>query len=127
MARSSCAVAVVPMPAIHRARVCCGSPPSRVCCSGSGPLWPGRFFPMPCKESRRAFLHDGGCGLLTLAAMGLVGDVVLPVSAIAAAGAGKDKTYQIPTSDSVNVDRGNSLVVVRYQNHVYAFTLACPH
>jgi Rieske Fe-S protein len=82
---------------------------------------------MRCKESRRAFLHDGGCGLLTLAAMGLVGDVVLPVSAIAAAGAGKEKTYPIPASDSVNVDRGNSLVVVRYQNHVYAFSLACPH
>lgn len=82
---------------------------------------------MPCKESRRAFLHEGGCGLLTLAAMGLVGDVVLPVSAIAGGGAGKEKTYPMPTSDSVNVDRGSSLVVVRYQNHVYAFSLACPH
>jgi Rieske Fe-S protein len=82
---------------------------------------------MPCSESRRAFLHDGGCGLLTLAAMGLMGDVVLPVAAIAGAGAGKEKTYPVPASDSVNVDRGNSLIVVRYQNHVYAFSLACPH
>jgi Rieske Fe-S protein len=64
---------------------------------------------------------------LTLAAMGLVGDAVLPVAAIAAVGAGKEKTYPIPASDSVNVDRGNSLVVVRYQNRVYAFSLACPH
>lgn len=64
---------------------------------------------------------------MTLAAMGLVGDVVLPVAVIQAAGAGKEKTYPIPTSDSVNIDRGNSLVVVRYQNHVYAFSLACPH
>ena len=59
--------------------------------------------------------------------MGLVGDVVLPVAAIAGGGAGKDKTYPIPASDGVNVDRGNSLVVVRYENHVYAFSLACPH
>ena len=59
--------------------------------------------------------------------MGLMGDVVLPVAAIAGAGAGKEKTYPVPASDSVNVDRGNSLIVVRYQNHVYAFSLACPH
>ena len=82
---------------------------------------------MSCNESRRGFLQHGGCGLLTLAAMGLVGDAVLPVSAVAGAGVGKEKTYPIPLSDVVNVDRGNSLMVVRYQNHVYAFSLACPH
>ena len=82
---------------------------------------------MPCKESRRAFLHHSGCGLLTLGAMGLVGDVVLPVSAIAGVGTGKEKTYPIPATDGVNIDRGSSAMIVRYVNRVYAFSMACPH
>jgi Rieske Fe-S protein len=82
---------------------------------------------MPCKDSRRVFLQQGGCGLITLAAMGLAGDVLLPVSAIAGAGSAKEKTYPIPASDGVNIDRGSSLMIVRYANHVYAFSMACPH
>lgn len=82
---------------------------------------------MSCNESRRAFLQHGGCGLLSLAAMGLAGDLVLPVSAIAGVGAGKEKTYPIPASDGVNIDRGSSVIIVRYTGHVYAFSMACPH
>lgn len=82
---------------------------------------------MPCSKGRRAFLHQSGCGLLTLAAMGLSGDVVLPVSAIAGVGNAKEKMYPVPASDGVNIDRGSSLILVRYANHVYAFSLACPH
>ena len=82
---------------------------------------------MRCKESRRAFLHQSGCGLLTLAAMGLGGDTVLPVSAIAGVGTGKEKTYSIPSADGVNIDRSGSVMVVRYAGHLYAFSMACPH
>jgi len=82
---------------------------------------------MPGNESRRAFLHQSGCGLLTLAAMGLSGDVVLPVSAIAGAGAGKEKTYTVPSADGVNIDRSSQVMLVRYANRVYAFSMACPH
>jgi Rieske Fe-S protein len=82
---------------------------------------------MPCKESRRAFLHQSGCGLLTLAAMGLGGDISLPVSAIAGAGTGKEKTYTVPAADGVNIDRGAQVMLVRYANRVYAFSMACPH
>ena len=81
----------------------------------------------PCTESRRAFLHQSSCGLLTLAAMGLAGDVVLPVSAIAGVAAGKEKTYPLPSADGVNIDRGTHVMVVRYMNRVYAFSMACPH
>jgi len=82
---------------------------------------------MSCKESRRAFLHHGGCGLLTLAAMGLAGDAMLPVSAIAGVGTGKEKGYPIPSSDSVNIDRSSAVMIVRYADHIYAFSMACPH
>jgi nitrite reductase/ring-hydroxylating ferredoxin subunit len=80
-----------------------------------------------CRESRRAFLHQGGRGLLTLAALGFAGDGVLPVSAIAGVESGKEKTYPIPSADGVNIDRGSSVMIVRYANHVYAFSMACPH
>ena len=88
---------------------------------------------MPCKESstchpsRRAFLQQSGCGLLSLAAMGLAGDIVLPVKAIAGVGSAKEKTYPIPSADGVNIDRSSSVMIVRYANHVYAFSMACPH
>jgi Rieske Fe-S protein len=65
--------------------------------------------------------------VLTLAALGLGVDVVLPVSAIAGVAAGKEKTYPIPSSDGVNIDRGSSVMIVRYASHVYAFSMACPH
>jgi Rieske Fe-S protein len=84
---------------------------------------------MSCNElSRRRFLHQGGCGLLTLAALGVGADVsMLPVRAIAGTGSAKEKAYPIPVSDGVNIDRGASVLIVRYANHVYAFSMACPH
>jgi Rieske Fe-S protein len=83
---------------------------------------------MSCEfRSRRQFLQQGGCGLFTLAALGLAGDAVLPVSAIAGTGSAKEKTYPIPAADGVNVDRGSHVMIVRYANHVYAFSMACPH
>src|SRR3954464_1940190 len=108
------------MQAIRPDRVCCGSRPLRASHCGRARRFSEPCFPMSCKESRRAFLHQSGCGLLTLAAMGLGGDAVLPVSAIAGAGTGKEKTYAIPPADGVNIDRSSAVMIVRYANHVYA-------
>jgi len=82
---------------------------------------------MRCEQSRRAFLKQGGCGVFTLAALGLAADLVLPVSAIAGAGSGRERSYPIPAADSVNIDRKSQVILVRYANRVYAFALACPH
>jgi Rieske Fe-S protein len=82
---------------------------------------------MPCRQSRRAFLRQGGCGLFTLATLGIGGDVVLPVSAIAGVGSAKEKQYPIPAADGVNIDRSAQVILVRYANHVYAFSMVCPH
>ena len=81
---------------------------------------------MSCNQSRRAFLQ-GGCGLFTLAALGIAGDVVLPVSAIAGAGSAQERSYAIPSADGVNVDRSAQVILVRYAGHVFAFSMACPH
>ena len=64
--------------------------------------------------------------MLTLA-VGLAADAVLPVSAIAGEENGGEKSYPIPPADSVNIDRKAQVILVRYANHVYAFSLACPH
>ena len=59
--------------------------------------------------------------------MGLVGDAVLPVSAIAGVSNGKEKSYPIPSADGVNIDRSSQVMLVRYSSRVYAFSMACPH
>ena len=87
---------------------------------------------MSCKKSctngsRREFLQATGCGLFSLAALGIAGDVVLPVNAIAASGSGPERTYAIPASDGVNIDHKAQIIIVRYANKMYAFSLACPH
>jgi Rieske Fe-S protein len=80
---------------------------------------------MRCKSrSRRTFLHQSGCGLLTLAALGL-GD--LPVSAISGSGVDNERRYAIPASDGVNIDRRAQVILVRHAGKVYAMALSCPH
>lgn len=78
---------------------------------------------------RRTFLKNAGA-VFSLIALGLadVDAAPLPV-AIGGAGAaaGSERLYPIPTTDGVTIDRKNQVIVVRYQQHLYAFNLACPH
>ena len=84
-----------------------------------------------CFESdcgRRDFLRAGGCFAVALAAVGLPASVTgLPVVEMTGTGAPNDKKYNLPASDSVNIDHGTQVILVRYQNSVFAFALACPH
>jgi nitrite reductase/ring-hydroxylating ferredoxin subunit len=36
-------------------------------------------------------------------------------------------TYPIPSQDSVTIDKDREVILVRYQQAVYAFSLSCPH
>lgn len=40
---------------------------------------------------------------------------------------GKLKSYSIPATDGAQVDRDEDVILVRWQNAVYAFALSCPH
>ena len=84
-----------------------------------------------CFESdwgRRDFLRAGGCFALALTAIGLPASLAgLPVVEMTGTGAPTDKKYNLPASDSVNIDHGTQVILVRYQNSVFAFALACPH
>lgn len=84
---------------------------------------------MPCdRTSRRAFLHQGACGVFTLAALGLPGDLsALPVSEVEPQAAGPERRYPIPAADGVTIDRGAQVILVRLAGHMYAMSLVCPH
>ena len=85
---------------------------------------------MSCNKSgRREFLQTTGCFMFTLTALGLSSStaVALPVYATGGSGAGKELSYAIPATDSVNIDRRVQVILVRFQNVVYAFALSCPH
>jgi nitrite reductase/ring-hydroxylating ferredoxin subunit len=36
-------------------------------------------------------------------------------------------TYPIPAQDGAHIDRENEVILVRWQNAIYAFALSCPH
>jgi nitrite reductase/ring-hydroxylating ferredoxin subunit len=78
--------------------------------------------------SRRQFLRGAGCLAGALALSGI------PAHALASSPlfidseqAGADKSYPIPLTDGVTVDRAAQVIIVRASGHVYAFALSCPH
>lgn len=83
--------------------------------------------PMSC-GSRRAFLQLT-CFTFTAAALGLndADARMLPVAFAEGSGAGPEQRYPFPANDGVTIDRAKQVIVVRYQSHVYAFNLSCPH
>jgi Rieske Fe-S protein len=79
--------------------------------------------------TRRGFVQTAGCFALALATLGLSAPdaAALPVAFTSGEQAGSDKRYPIPPGDSVNIDRDESTIVVRYQGKGYVFALTCPH
>ena len=52
----------------------------------------------------------------------------LLVRAAEGAAAGpSERAYPMPATDGVTIDRQAQVIVVRFQQKVYAFNLACPH
>jgi nitrite reductase/ring-hydroxylating ferredoxin subunit len=69
--------------------------------------------------TRRVFLQEAGGSL--------VAAVVVAITASNATAATAEKRYPIPASDGATVDRDAQVILVRYQGHVVALALACPH
>ncbi|MEK7400882.1 MAG: Rieske (2Fe-2S) protein [Gemmatimonadota bacterium] len=79
---------------------------------------------------RRDFLRDLVTGAVVAAGMVGVGPLpaaALPVSFGAGSGTRDDKTYALPAADGVVIDKDESVIIARFQNRAYAFSLACPH
>jgi nitrite reductase/ring-hydroxylating ferredoxin subunit len=85
----------------------------------------------PIETDRRTFLHDMAIAVMgTLAVIG-----VAPGSAFARSAraveplrdAGAERRYELPRGDGVSIDEQNEVILARWQNRVYAFSLLCPH
>ena len=73
-------------------------------------------------------MRRSGCGLFTIAALGLPLDArALPVFSLDGEGTDAERRYPVPATDGVNIDRSAQVILVRYNNSVYAMALACPH
>lgn len=85
------------------------------------------------RTSRRRFLGQlSGAALAAAVASELacLEADALPVFELDGAssqGASDKRTYPLPASDGVTIDREAQVILARYQNRVYAFSLACPH
>ena len=81
---------------------------------------------------RRAFLRDVGLSVTAALAMIAVGappialaEAVVETKALGMRGA--QRTYTLPASDTIQIDADNDVIIARWQNRIYAFSLRCPH
>jgi nitrite reductase/ring-hydroxylating ferredoxin subunit len=79
--------------------------------------------------TRRDFLRDAvGMALGALALLaGRDAAASLPVSWTTGAATGSMVRYPLPAADGAQIDKPNQVILVRWQNAVYAFALSCPH
>jgi Rieske Fe-S protein len=78
--------------------------------------------------SRRDFLQQSAIAVAA-AALGLTAGSAeaLPVTFAEGVPSGTDHQYPWPAADGVTIDRKEQIIIVRYQAHVFAFNLSCPH
>jgi nitrite reductase/ring-hydroxylating ferredoxin subunit len=77
--------------------------------------------------SRRDFLRDAAS--LVVCAAAVPGDALrFPVRLIVALRLlDGEAVYPIPPQDGAMIDRDREVILVRYQDRIYAFGLSCPH
>ncbi len=94
----------------------------------------------PCQacgveQSRRTFLRDSAIAALVVS-MGAIGVSARKAAAMnvdfvtgrrSAAGGTQTVSYPLPTTDGAQIDHGNEVILVRWQNAIFAFNLSCPH
>jgi Rieske Fe-S protein len=97
---------------------------------------PDSAAPSPCDGcphdfDRRRLLQ--GIGFLSLAALTGLGVplrdavAITPVPTRSVGQRGGNPSYPIPAQDGVQIDRDQEVILVRWQNALYAFNLSCPH
>jgi nitrite reductase/ring-hydroxylating ferredoxin subunit len=79
-----------------------------------------------CDLSRRSFVQSAAALAAAMAGLppllrGEVPRLIQPGNS------GPEKSYPIPPSDGVSIDKTNEVILVRHAGHVFAFALSCPH
>jgi nitrite reductase/ring-hydroxylating ferredoxin subunit len=80
--------------------------------------------------ARRRFLRDVLWSVA--AAVGALGVLprhgkALPITFASGVGTRADKAYPLPAANAVVIDKDESVILARFDERVYAFSLACPH
>jgi Rieske Fe-S protein len=93
-----------------------------------------RAFDDPCSDcpSRRQFLDRVSGSLLAgvVTSIAGVGESLGELAVVEAAGLAvgqSEHAYPIPDRDGATIDKKVQVIVVRWQQSVYAFNLSCPH
>jgi Rieske Fe-S protein len=69
------------------------------------------------QPDRRQFIQFSATAILAIAA----------AKVVKGAGNGEERTYPVPREDGVTIDHDAQVILVRNQQRMYAFNLACPH
>ena len=81
--------------------------------------------------SRRRFLRDSFlsvAGALVAVGMSKTAAFAMPMEFTEARrSSGSMHSYGLPPGDGAQIDKDNQVILVRWQNLVYAFSLSCPH
>jgi len=84
----------------------------------------------PLHLPRRRFLGRMSAALALVFSAGLSSEALAgrPVTEVIGAAVGAtEKRYPVPAADGVTIDADAQVILVRSQQSVYAFALACPH
>src|SRR5437868_68922 len=82
-------------------------------------------------RSRRKFLRDTFltvAGAMVAVGMSSTAALAMPLELTEATRAkGQTRSYAIPAADGAQIDKQNEVILVRWQEMLYAFSLSCPH
>ena len=81
----------------------------------------------PLIPERREFLRSAAAFAVAAISLGLPIRSVSAKVMSSAIGGRKTLSYPLPPVDGADIDRDNEVILVRYQNEVFAFSLGCPH
>jgi len=81
----------------------------------------------PLIPERREFLRNAAALALGVLSLSLPIRSVSAKVLTSAVGGRKTLSYPVPAADGADIDRDNEVILVRYKNEVFAFSLGCPH
>lgn len=74
--------------------------------------------------ARREFLREA---VTRAVALGFIPGAARDLQSIIGTGPRAEKAYPFPAGDGVSIDKDESVILARFDNRVWAFSLACPH
>ncbi|HEX9084660.1 MAG TPA: Rieske (2Fe-2S) protein [Gemmatimonadaceae bacterium] len=81
----------------------------------------------PLIPERREFFRSAAALALAAISLGLPIRSVSAQVMSSADGGRKTLSYPLPAVDGTDIDRDNEVILVRYKDEVFAFSLGCPH